>query len=353
MGTVCGSTRCVLVEGNENKFSSDEATRVGSGRVGPSSARLRQGRLINMVALYIYHMELHIPGRLTERDVAALCMAKPPPSSMGVEDGHDERHLMFSITADSLHDAQMGYARSDITCFRCGQRGHKKCECRTWRTRMCNNRGNCRNGGNCPFAHSTNELRTPWIPRCIRVIRVDGALKHIGCGAVGHTFRECPHQVPEQDQEYCQPVQPVAAAPVTAPKKDVDSQQQSEVGVVPLPAASTFLSGANISVAPPPLPLPVPTTVEREEDGWTTATRGRRSRSTRTMAKPNIKTAADWDLLIKQMEKEEQEEEQARQKPGAATVADVQAAFAKGAQNGDRSEVEKALRQAPLSQDAE
>ena len=105
---------------------------------------------------------------------------------------HYERHLVFAITSDSLHETISSFPRMEITCFRCGERGHKKGECRTYRTKMCRHPKDCKDP-NCSFAHSAAQLRTPWVARCIRVIRVDGQLRRIGCGETGHTFRECPH----------------------------------------------------------------------------------------------------------------------------------------------------------------
>lgn len=103
-----------------------------------------------------------------------------------------KRHLIFTINNFSLNENYTeSVSRSDITCFRCGERGHKKQECRTWKTKPCRNQS-CALAVNCPFAHSDDELRTPWVARCIRVIREGGQLRRIGCGCIGHTFRECP-----------------------------------------------------------------------------------------------------------------------------------------------------------------
>lgn len=103
-----------------------------------------------------------------------------------------KRHLIFTINNFSINDAfTESVSRSDITCFRCGERGHKKQECRTWKTKPCRNQS-CELSINCPFAHSDEALRTPWVARCIRVIRENGQLRSIGCGCTGHTFRECP-----------------------------------------------------------------------------------------------------------------------------------------------------------------
>ena len=44
----------------------------------------------------------------------------------------------------------------------------------------------------CSFAHGDAELQTPWMPRCIRVIKKDGQLVSLGCRQYGHTFKHCP-----------------------------------------------------------------------------------------------------------------------------------------------------------------
>jgi hypothetical protein len=105
------------------------------------------------------------------------------------------RNLMFTVVKDEPteegHEGRT-VSRSEITCFRCGENGHKKQECRVWKTRMCTIE-NCT--GQCMFAHSKEELRMPWVSKCIRVVRIDGKLQKIGCGCIGHTFRECKHNI--------------------------------------------------------------------------------------------------------------------------------------------------------------
>ena len=88
--------------------------------------------------------------------------------------------------------------RSQITCFRCGEQGHYKSECFHWKTRLCwhyqnENYGGCKDL-NCSFAHGKSEIRQPWLPRCIRIIKQDGQLICIGCKEFGHTFKFCPRQ---------------------------------------------------------------------------------------------------------------------------------------------------------------
>ena len=84
--------------------------------------------------------------------------------------------------------------RSDITCFRCGENGHRKNECMQWKTRLCWHFMHARCWKeNCPFAHGQDELRAPWHLKCIRIIKVGNAFHDIGCGSLTHSFRNCPN----------------------------------------------------------------------------------------------------------------------------------------------------------------
>ena len=85
--------------------------------------------------------------------------------------------------------------RAQITCFRCGEQGHYKSECFHWKTRQCWHFANsCCRDVNCSFAHGSSELRTPWMPRCVRVIKRDGHLVSLGCREYGHTYKHCPNK---------------------------------------------------------------------------------------------------------------------------------------------------------------
>lgn len=83
--------------------------------------------------------------------------------------------------------------RSNLVCFRCGQRGHVRFQCLTFKVKRCIlfDKGICKDC-NCPFAHGEEELRTPWMSRCVRVVKNGGKLLCIGCNSKEHTFRRCP-----------------------------------------------------------------------------------------------------------------------------------------------------------------
>ena len=83
-----------------------------------------------------------------------------------------------------------------IICFRCGEQGHVRSQCLTYKIHMCNfhRMGRC-NDPFCTFAHDASELRQPWRPRCVRVVKQGGEFVCIGCNSTEHTFRKCPlHQ---------------------------------------------------------------------------------------------------------------------------------------------------------------
>lgn len=105
------------------------------------------------------------------------------------------KSLCITTRAENIRDfmATIPTSRSQITCFRCGEQGHYKSECFHWKTRMCWHYLNstCKDP-NCSFAHGQIQLRTPWLPRCVRIIKKDGQLCMLGCKAYGHTFRCCP-----------------------------------------------------------------------------------------------------------------------------------------------------------------
>lgn len=83
---------------------------------------------------------------------------------------------------------------SQTVCFRCGETGHMRCQCLTYKVRLCyslRKHEKCTDPS-CTYAHSAEELRTPWRPRCVRVIKHQGKLICIGCNSSEHTFKRCP-----------------------------------------------------------------------------------------------------------------------------------------------------------------
>ena len=94
-----------------------------------------------------------------------------------------------------LLSSQPVYDRSNIICFRCGEKnGHVKSECLHWKTRICWHftNGQCTKPM-CPFAHGYSELRTPWDIKCVRIIKTEQGCIDMGCGSSLHSYRNCPH----------------------------------------------------------------------------------------------------------------------------------------------------------------
>ena len=82
-----------------------------------------------------------------------------------------------------------------ITCFRCGEYGHYRGECYTFKTQLCKDfkAGVCANSDEaCLFAHGARDLRQPWLPKCVRVVKEGGRVDVLGCGQM-HMFRACPY----------------------------------------------------------------------------------------------------------------------------------------------------------------
>lgn len=116
----------------------------------------------------------------------------------------DEEQLSFRIPVSVTVNVTVGdhtklySARQTpfVTCFRCGETGHFRAQCRQFRTKMCNRLkyGTC-DDPECFYAHHPSQLRRPWISKCIRVIKnADRAIEIRGCLSVGHTFSSCPYQ---------------------------------------------------------------------------------------------------------------------------------------------------------------
>ena len=104
-----------------------------------------------------------------------------------------ETHVSVSSQSIALF---MESDKSKMICFRCGQTGHVRYQCLTYKVRLCWHFANATcTDPNCSFAHGEAELRTPWKQRCVRVVKQGGQLVCIGCNSTEHTFRKCPmHQ---------------------------------------------------------------------------------------------------------------------------------------------------------------
>lgn len=112
-------------------------------------------------------------------------------------DGGARRELLgvdvHVTTTTHAISAFMDGDRSGQICFRCGEVGHMRYQCLTYKVRLCwhDQNSEC-SDPRCTFAHGIEELRTPWKQRCVRVVKQGGRLICIGCGSTEHTFRKCP-----------------------------------------------------------------------------------------------------------------------------------------------------------------
>jgi hypothetical protein len=113
------------------------------------------------------------------------------PTQSTIDDLGLDVHI--TTTAQAISSFMEG-DRSQQTCFRCGQQGHLRYQCLTYKVKMCwhHQNGRCTDPA-CAYAHSTQELRTPWKPRCVRVVKQAGQYVCIGCNSTEHTFRRCPY----------------------------------------------------------------------------------------------------------------------------------------------------------------
>jgi len=105
------------------------------------------------------------------------------------------REVHVSALNNEISDF-MDMDKAEILCFRCGEVGHVRHQCLTFKVRECwHYQGGTCTEPNCLFAHGREELRTPWNQRCVRVVKHDGRFVCIGCNSSEHTFRKCPlHQ---------------------------------------------------------------------------------------------------------------------------------------------------------------
>ena len=85
--------------------------------------------------------------------------------------------------------------KSNQICFRCGEVGHVRSTCLSYKVRLCQDftATGCCNNKNCYFAHGYHDLRNPWKQRCVRVVREGTRYVCIGCNSTEHTFRKCPY----------------------------------------------------------------------------------------------------------------------------------------------------------------
>ena len=128
--------------------------------------------------------------------------------------GQPPRHFMSNLPQSVTMyirceppGSDSGFRARHITCFRCGEIGHYRSECHTFKVTPCEKyeSGVCPLAATqCPFAHG-EELRKPWLSKCVRVVKNGGRVDVLGCGQIGHTFRTCPNDAFAQ----CQPCQSV------------------------------------------------------------------------------------------------------------------------------------------------
>lgn len=79
---------------------------------------------------------------------------------VSIHDFPSGRHLLVKVECtreNSFVD------RNRITCYECGELGHRKSECRTWKTKLCKPQCCPSLSTNCAFAHGEDELREPWL----------------------------------------------------------------------------------------------------------------------------------------------------------------------------------------------
>ena len=129
-------------------------------------------------------MHLHEEDALGESE-------RTDPDPFLVELGVD----VYATTSAESINSFLDEDRSTIVCFRCGEKGHLRYQCLTFKVRSCFRfeQGRCLNSSaNCTFAHGTEEMRKPWLQKCVRVVKQKGKFLCLGCHSTTHTFRKCP-----------------------------------------------------------------------------------------------------------------------------------------------------------------
>ena len=104
--------------------------------------------------------------------------------------------LLTQITSGITFHPTRHRTKKQIFCHRCGEAGHYRNECFRFKTRICRHfeKGFCRDGSQCPFAHGESEIRNPGIPRCVHVSYDNkGNVQFRGCMEYGHSYENCTH----------------------------------------------------------------------------------------------------------------------------------------------------------------
>ena len=92
-----------------------------------------------------------------------------------------------------------GIAPDTPLCLRCGGLWHTRETCKKFKVQFCRYQmvgdGECMfrfQSQMCPYAHDVSEIRNPYLPVCVRIIRTKkGEIFDLGCGTVGATFGQC------------------------------------------------------------------------------------------------------------------------------------------------------------------
>ena len=141
-----------------------------------------------------HNMDNNMFAPFTELEMQELCgeaeEEEDLPTQPEVGNGRE-----VHVTATMAQISQfVDSDQSSQICFRCGNTGHVRYQCLSYKVRLCwhYQHGTCHDR-RCTFAHGIEELRTPWKARCVRVIKHGQRLITIGCNSPDHTFRRCPH----------------------------------------------------------------------------------------------------------------------------------------------------------------
>ena len=140
--------------------------------------------------------------RLTEREIALI---------KGLPTG---RHVVLDVSKSrgafpaSIANGPKSGCKCDLLppfCTRCGESGHYRRQCYTWKTTWCE-LDHPHDPTKCDFAHyGCEHLRRPRDTKCVRVVH-----NHIvlGCGSDQHTYSNCPHAAAELKRRFGSDVLP-------------------------------------------------------------------------------------------------------------------------------------------------